>query len=295
MDKMTESYAKPEAVAFSWLLVWPWWEWVPLQTPPKVEVLVVDCDDCPYLLLHTLLLHMAISHTCCFEKEMDEHDSVTSALICSVLLMLTSRLSCLPYAKWENWSRKDADRSLAFAGSLGYLLTKGCWELRDKGMCSQHWRHLAWTSPEELGVFWRMLPRQQGSLTEEFWAPGNLGGFHLKIILEHRFQMENNFPGCNNALCSVYVTSAVKQEDEWNYRSVIKSQLVVSDNAEHAWDTEHHSKLRSNDLYRPFSAILILKSERDLCSYLNLSWPEHLFGLHFHLYCIFVIGWTANI
>lgn len=132
MDKMTESYAKPEAVAFSWLLVWPWWEWVPLQTPPKVEVLVVDCDDCPYLLLHTLLLHMAISYTCCFEKEMDEHDSVTSALICSVLLMLTSRLSCLPYAKWGNWSRKDVDRSLAFAGSLGYLLTRavGSWETR---------------------------------------------------------------------------------------------------------------------------------------------------------------------
>lgn len=150
--------------------------------------------------------------------------------------------------------------------------------------------------PRGIGSVLKNVATTTGSsLTEEFWAPGNLGGFHLKIILEHRFQMENNFPGCNNALCSVYVTSAVKQEDEWNYRSVIKSQLVVSDNAEHAWDTEHHSKLRSNDLYRPFSAILILKSERDLCSYLNLSWPEHLFGLHFHLYCIFVIGWTANI
>lgn len=159
MDKMTESYAKPEAAAFSLLLVWPWWEWVPLQTPPKVEVLVVDCDDCPYLLLHTLLLHMAISHTtCCFEREMDEHDLFAQSFSCSPHLtsvMLTLRRM--------GELKQERCRSLACIRWVSRLFTnKGCWELRDTGMCSQHWRHLARTSPEELGVFWRMLPRQQG-------------------------------------------------------------------------------------------------------------------------------------
>lgn len=83
---------------------------------------------------HTPAAHGNLTHYMLFWKR-DGRTRLSH--ICTYLLSpshahLTSRLSCLPYTKWGNWSRKDADRSLAFAGSLGYLLTRavGSWETR---------------------------------------------------------------------------------------------------------------------------------------------------------------------
>lgn len=127
----------------------------PLRTTPRVGMMEVDHVTSALICSCTHTAHTISCTAYCFERDADMCNTVKHAFHACI------NVASIP----QNFLILHVDQERCRHIFYWFIRGFACLREKDTGMCFLRWCHLAWTSPEQLGVFRNVTMTTGSSLT----------------------------------------------------------------------------------------------------------------------------------